>query len=110
MLIHFISTRKAVRKLFKVKDKEEFEPAVEQVPRGFAAKLRCHADRYGGTTIFTYRVLRLLAVLGLVGLAAVTLGLGEDFAYTSHRVRNLNWSLLGAYVRIPSFADCQRPS
>ena len=106
LLIHFISTRKFVKKLFKVEDKEEFEP-VEQVPRGFIAKLHHHADRYGGTTIFIYRVLRLLAVLSLVGLATASLVLGGGLVHISHRPIRLSWSLLGAYVRISSLVDCK---
>ena len=101
LLIRFISTRKFVRKLFKAED-EEFEPAVEQVPQGCIAKLRHHAKRYGGAAIFIYRILRLLAVLGLVGLALATIILGsKDAVHTTDHNRFLNWSVLGAYVRLP---------
>ena len=104
LAIHFVSTRKIVKKLFKVED-EESEPTVEEGPRGFVAKLRHHANQYGGLTIFTYRILRLLATLGLVGLAITTLVLSYGAVYTSHHARFLNWSVLGTYVRILSFAD-----
>ena len=106
LLIHFISTRRIVKKLFKVEDGKEFEPAIEEVPRGFVAKLRHHANRYGSVTIFVYRVLRLLATLGLVSLAATTLVLSQDFVDTSHHAQILSWSLLGTYVCILSFANC----
>ena len=67
-------------------------------------------SRHGGTTIFIYHVLRLLAVLGLVGLATATLVLSKGVAHTSHHARFWNWSLLGAYVRVPTYADCQKSS
>ena len=98
LLIQFIATRKFVKKIFRVEDKEEFEPAVDQVPQGCIAKLRHHVKRHGGVTIFVYRVLRLLAVLGLVGLAVATLVLNSVHTTYNH-ARFLNWSLLGAYVR-----------
>ena len=112
LLIQFASTRKFVKNLFKVQDEEEFEPAVEQVPRGFVAKLRHHAECYGGVTIFVYRVLRFLAVLGLVGLAVATVVLGskDDVDANHHCIRFLNWSVLGAYVRFISSADCRKSS
>lgn len=110
LLVHFISTRKIVKKLFKVEDGEELEPEAEEVPRGFAVKLRHHTKQYGGVTIFVYRVLRLLATLGLVGLAVATLVLNEGLARSTDRAKILNWSLLGAYVRVPSFADCRKSS
>ena len=101
LLVLFVSTRKFVKNLFKVEDQEEFEPVVEQVPQGCAAKLRCHAEHYGGVTIFVYRILRLLAVLDLVGLATATIVLGnKDEVHTIHHcTRSLNWSVLGSYVR-----------
>ena len=101
LLIRFISTRKFVKKLFKAEDEEEFEPVVEEVPQGCTAKLRYHAKHYGGATIFVYRILRLLAVLDLVGLAVATIVLGnEDDVHTIHHyTRFLNWGVLGAYVR-----------
>ena len=104
LFIHFISTRKIVKKLFKVEDGKEFEPAVGQLSQGFVANLRHHANRYGGVTIFIYRVLRLLASLGLVSLAVTTLVL--DPVDSFHHSRFLNWGLLGTYVSILSFADC----
>ena len=98
LLIHFLSTRKIVKKLLKVEDdEEELEPAVAQVPRGFVAKLRHHTERYGGVTIFIYRILRLLAVLDLVGLAVTTLVLVEG-VHTARSAQLLNWSLVGTYV------------
>jgi len=106
LFIRFISTRKVVKKLLKVEDEEELEPTVEEVPRGPVAKLRHHVKRYGGVVIFICRVLRLLAVLNLVGLAVTTLVLGsKDVHTTHHHARFLNWSLLGAYVRVSSFGD-----
>ena len=112
LLIQFTSTRSFVKRLFKVQDEEEFEPTVEQVPRGFVAKLRHHAKRYGGVTIFVYRVLRLLAVLGLVGFAVATVVLGskDDVDTNHHCIRFLNWSVLGAYVCFISSADCRESS
>ena len=110
LLVHFISTRKIVKKLFKTEDGEELEPTVEEVPRGFVAKLRHHAKRYGGATIFIYRVLRLLAALGLVGFAVTTLVLSEGPPRTADRAQFLNWSLLGAYVRVPSLPIAEKSS
>jgi len=103
LLIRFISTRKFVKKLFKVEDEEELDPAAEGVPRGCVAKLRHHTNRYGGVTIFVYRILRLLAVLGLVSLAVTTIILGSRDAVhtTHHRNQFSNWCLLGAYVCFP---------
>ena len=103
LLIRFISTRKFVKRLFKVEDEEEFDPAVEGVSQGYVATLRRHANRYGGVTIFVYRILRLLAVLGLVSLAVTTIVSGsKDAVHTSHhRNKFLNWSVLGAYVCFP---------
>ena len=103
LLIRFISTRKFVKKPSKVEDEEEFDPVVEGVSQGYIVKLRRHANRYGGVTIFVYRILRLLAVLGLASLAVTTIVLGsKDAVHTTHR-RNqfLNWSVLGAYVCVP---------
>lgn len=103
LLIRFISTRKFIKKLFKAEDEEEFEPSLEPVPQGCTAKLRHHAKRYGGVTIFVYRILRLLAVLDLVGLAVATIILGSrDSVHTTHHHnRFLNWSVLAAYVCFP---------
>jgi len=100
LLIRFISTRKFVKRLFKAEDEEEFDPAVEGVSQGYIATLRRHANRYGGVTIFVYRILRLSAILGLVSLAATTIVLGsKDVVHTTHhRNQFLNWSVLGAYV------------
>ena len=103
LLVRFISTRKFVKKPSKVEGEEEFDPVVEGVSHGYIVKLRRHANRYGGVTIFVYRVLRLLAVLGLASLAVTTIVLGsKDAVHTTHR-RNqfLNWSVLGAYVCVP---------
>ncbi|KAF9645156.1 hypothetical protein BDM02DRAFT_3189933 [Thelephora ganbajun] len=99
LLIHFISTRKSVKRIFRVEDEEEFEPAVEEVPRGRVAKLRHHANRYGGLIIFIFRILRLLAVLDLVGLTVATLILGSKGVVhaTHHHAQLLNWGLLGTY-------------
>ena len=108
LLVHFLSTRKIVKKLFEVEDEEELEPAVGQAPRGFVAKLRHHAERYGGVTIFIYRTLRLLAVLDLVGLAIATLVLDKG-VHTAHSANFLNWSLVGTYVCISTFACCGNP-
>lgn len=109
LLIRSISTREFVKKLFALRD-EDFEPPVEQVPHGFVAKLRHHAKRYGGATIFVCRVLRLLAVLDLVGFTVVTIALGnKDATRTTHHAQVLNWSLLGAYVRFPSFSHYGNP-
>jgi len=103
LLIQFISTREFFNKPSKVEDEEEFDPAVEGVSQGYIAKLRRHANRYGGVTIFVYRILRLLAVLGLVSLAVTTIVSGsKDAAHTTHhRNQFLNWSVLGAYVCFP---------
>ena len=100
LLIRFISTRKFVKKLFKVEDEEEFDPAVEGISQGHIATLHRHANRYGGVTIFVYRILRLLAVLGLASLAVTAIVLGsKDAVHTAHhRNQFLNWSVLGAYV------------
>ena len=110
LVVHF-STRKIVKRVFGVEDEAEQGPAVEENPlRGYVAKLRHHAKHYGGVTIFTYRVLRLLAVLNLVGLTVTALVLSsKDAEHTiHHHTRFLNWSLLGAYVRIPLLADCRK--
>ena len=110
LLIRSISTREFVKKLFALRDEEDFEPPVEQVPHGFVAKLRHHAKHYGGVKIFVCRVLRLLAVLDLVGFAVVTIALGnKDAARTTHDAQFSNWSLLGAYVRFPSFSHYGDP-
>ena len=97
LLVHFIFTRK------KVQDDEQ---PVEEASRRFVIRLSRHVNRFGGLTIFIWRILRLLAVLDLVGLAIATLVLTKDVAYDSTpHARFLNWSVLGAYVRVLSFAD-----
>ena len=109
LLVRFISTSKFVKNLFKVEDEEEFEPVVEEASEGCIAKLHHHAKHYGGVAIFVYRILRLLAVLGLVGLAIATIVLGDkDNVHTAHRF--LNWSVLGVYVRFSLFLNCQKSS
>lgn len=94
LFLHFISTRK------KVEDEEHQSPT-DNVSQAFVTKLRQHADRYGGLTIFIWRVLRLLAVLDLVGLAVAALILTKEVVsdYT-HSARILSWSVLGSYVGI----------
>lgn len=103
LLVRYISTCKLARKLFKAEDGDEFEPTAEEIPRGLVTKLRHHAVRYGGVTIFVYRILRLLAVLGLVSLTTLTIVLeNKDAANTTHeRTQVLNWSVLAAYVCSP---------
>ena len=97
LLVHFIFTRK------KVQDDEQ---PVEEASRRFVIRLSRHVNRFGGLTIFIWRILRLLAVLDLVGLAIATLVLTKDVAYDSNpHARFLNRSVLGAYVRVLSFAD-----
>lgn len=96
LLVNFILTRK------RKKDEADHHSPAENVSTGFIVKLRHHANHYGGLTIFTWRILRLLAVLHLVVLAVATLIFTKDFVsdYT-HRARVLNWSVLGSYVSIP---------
>ena len=110
LLVRFLSARGIMGELLKVEDsEEELEPAVVQAPRGFVAKLRHHTERYGGVTIFIYRILRLLAVLDLVGLAVTTLVLDKG-VHTAHNTKFLNWSLVGAYVCISMVVDCWKSS
>jgi hypothetical protein len=97
LLVYFLLTRKIIE------DGQEHEQPPEEASRGFSIKLCRQVNRFGGPSIFIWRILRLLAVLDLVGLAVATLVLAEDVAYDStHHAWFLNWSVLGAYVRVLS--------
>ena len=93
-----------MKRILKAEDEQEDEPPAEQVSGGFTTKLRHHANGFGSISIFLWRILRLLAVLGLVGLAVVTLISAQDVTLSIPAARFLNWSVLGTYVRIRLFA------
>jgi hypothetical protein len=94
-LLSLIPTRK------KLEDEEEHGSPAQDAPQGFLANLRHHAIRYGGLTIFIWRIFRLLAVLDLVGLAVATLILTKDVVSDcTHCAQLLSWSMLGCYVSV----------
>ena len=96
LLLNFIPTRKSVE------DEEERESPAQDDPRGFLTKLRRHATLYGGLAIFIWRILRLLAVLDLVGLAIITpISTKDIIGDCTYCAQFLNWSMLGCYVSIP---------
>ena len=101
ILVHLISTHK------RAEYEEEHEPSGEETVRGFVIRLRNHAACFGGLTIFVWRILRLLAIISLVGLAVATLVSTKSVAYGSaYGTRFLNWTILGTYVRALFFVDC----
>jgi hypothetical protein len=94
--IHYISTRKFVKKVWAhftkipIEEGEPLEPNVVMDSSGFFAELRHHAKSLGGVDIFVYRIIRLLSVFTLVGLSAATFVLDETPS-THTATRGKHW-------------------